>query len=235
MKHNLYHFLLLLTGFIFPGNHTSAQVVLCDTMTITCIYSEVKLEDSQFSTPDSAITIPFINNTTTNFAYPLAKLVNTTPLPPGMSYYNNNWTVFASSWNVGDTASAHIDFYVTQQIPANYTVSFLLYVSNFLPLSIDSCVFASPLSINLNPATAVADVKKDAISIISTPGNPIVKVICKSPGNKKIDLIDLYGRVLNSYILNSELQIDMSNYNDGYYFLRLDEGKICSRFCLLKS
>lgn len=89
------------------------------------------------------------------FAYPLAKLVPLTPLPSGMSLAPNSnpWSVFASWWNTGITMPVHIFYNITSPIPVNYSVIFELWVSNLIPLPIDSCYFTRTFSLNLNPPT----------------------------------------------------------------------------------
>ena len=116
--------------------------------------SSIEFKSTPLSFGDSVLSIKLINNSSTNFAYPLAKAIPQTNLPNGTQLANASagWNVFSSSWNTGDTATCNFYYNVSQNIPLNFIVTFKLYVSNFLPLNIDSCVFTSTFNCNLNPS-----------------------------------------------------------------------------------
>ena len=216
--------LFLLSVFILLINMYSAksQIVQCDTMTINYVPSSIVFMHNIVSSPDSVIKIPLINNTQTNFAYPLAKFENTTPLPSGMSYLNHQWQVFASAWNVGDTGTVSFEFYVTAPIPQNYMVTFNLFVSNFSPLSIDSCVFANTVTLNLNPSVGINEITNaPEFSFSPNPAIDYLEIKLNENNSEELEIFSSDGKIINTYkIGGTDKRIDISMFPAGVYFIR---------------
>jgi len=204
----------------------ASQIVICDTMPINYNPATIAFYTAPSSFGDSVLTVDITNNINTNFAYPLAKLIPISPLPPGMYLTNasQQWTVFGSSWNTGQTNACPFFFDVTQPIPANYSVTFELYASNFLPLSIDSCVFANTIVVNLNPSLSLEPVSRHMVNSFSFCPNPAqgeVHVKFQSPtGKNEIQLFDMAGKLLKSFETDrEELIIQVSRIETGIYYL----------------
>jgi len=217
------YFNILAAAFLLFSTTISAQVVECDTMGVAYDSTHIEFKESSLVTPDSAIIIPMINNTHTNFAYPQAKLVNTTPLPTGMSLFDSNWQVFASAWNIGDTMPVSIPYDVNNVIPDNYMVTFKLYVTNFAPLTIDSCVFVNTLTINLKP---VAPAAVQGINGVSSPfsfyPNPATKSIqvTSALSGKSIEIYSMTGALVQTVVADHSTIIDISTLPAGLYFIK---------------
>ncbi len=231
MKH-----IKLLVAILLLNTQLQAQWVQCDTMTVVLITDSVKFRDNVFSSPDSVITLPFINNTTANFAYPQAKLKNTTPLPSGMSLADTNWQVFASAWNIGDTATAAIGYDVNAPIPDNYMVTFKVYCKNFAPLAYDSCEFVNTITVNLKPVgtAAVSDVNgKAAFNIYPNPATNTLYVDHYIPGS----ILELYSitgaKIESKQIADTTGFIDVSQLSAGIYFIREKGSVAIHRFVKL--
>jgi hypothetical protein len=211
-----------------------AQIAQCDTMVIGYVGSDIKFTDATFSSSDSDMLVPLINNTTTNFAYPQAKLINVSPLPAGTTLYDAGWIVFASAWNVGDTATARIPYSVSAPIPDNYTVRFVLLVTNFLPLNVDSCQFTDTLTINLKPVSSAAVHELNPIrtpfTLYPNPATNVLKVfLANFPAT--IDLFSACGKkVITAQLQSPTDQIDISRLPDGVYFVRDRRGRSIARF-----
>ena len=217
------HSKILIAALLMFSVRLSAQDVECDTMSLAHVDDGIVFKSAMLVTPDSSILVPMVNNTTTNFAYPQIKLVNTTPLPPGMSLYSTGWVVFASAWNIGDTATASVDYNVNTVIPDNYTVTFKLYAKNFAPLTIDSCLFVNTITINLKPVSvaAVQEVNSVHPSLSFYP-NPAAKQI-----NVNIQddaLIEIYtatgALVQMTAISKSHNTVDIAGLPAGIYFVK---------------
>lgn len=215
--------LKLLFPILLFCNQVSAQTVVCDTMSLVYVNSGITFSHA-LSATDSMITLPMVNNTHTNFAYPQVKLVNTTPLPTGMSLYSTSmgWVVFASAWNVGDTAYAHIEYNVNNPIPDNYMVTYTVYAHNFSPLSIDSCVFSNTITVNLKPVgtSAVSEVNGgDIFSFYPNPANNSIHVTAAADA-----IVDIYspaGTIVQTDITDATTRIiDISGLAAGVYFMR---------------
>ncbi len=217
------HTKILFAALLLLSTRLSAQVVECDTMSLAHVDAGIVFQSAMLVTPDSSILVPMVNNTTTNFAYPQIKLVNTTPLPSGMSLYSTGWVVFASAWNVGDTATASVDYYVNTPIPDNYTVTFKLYATNFDPLTIDSCVFVNTLTINLKPvsAAAVQEVNNTQPSLSFYP-NPATKQInVNAQNDTELEIYATTGALVQTTsITKSKNTVDVSGLAAGIYFLK---------------
>lgn len=214
-----------LLSFLFVWSCAAySQTVLCDTMSIAYVSSGIRFTDAVISSADSAIVIPLVNNTGTNFAYPQAKLINVSPLPAGMTLSSLGWVVFASSWNVGDTASASILYDVSAAVPDNFVVKFNLYVTNFLPLTIDSCVFSDTLSINLKPAVGTglpySTAASSSFSLYPNPAHTTISFTASGAGSV-VDLYTATGVLLRTVPTNKlQKPVDISDLPAGMYFVR---------------
>ncbi len=218
--------LITLVAIIFISKVTFSQIVICDTMPINYSPSSVAFYTAPLSSGDSVLTIDITNNSNTNFVYPLARLIPLTPLPPGMNLTtaSQDWTVFGSSWNTGQTNPCSFFFDVNQVIPGNYSVTFELYVSNFSPLSIDSCVFANTITINLNPSLSLEPLSKHKTNFFSFSPNPAkgeVNIKFQNPaGKKEIQLFDINGKLVKAFDTNQkELWISLNRMEAGVYYL----------------
>lgn len=164
------------------------------------VHSQTPIVLTGSMSADSALSIPITNNSGNNFAYPLAKMVLITALPPGMTFdattNSDDWMVFASSWNHGQTEPCFFHFNVATAIPADYMLSFKLRVSNFLPLSTDSCEFADTITVNLNPSGSLIQAhEKESTPVILAP-NPAheTTTILTKDEVAEITLFDLSGK-----------------------------------------
>jgi hypothetical protein len=131
----------------------SAQTPICDEVPISYDPSGIAFTTADQSFGDSVITVPITNNhPTQGFAYPQAKVIALTTLPPGMTL-NTHWATFSSSWNPGQTMPASFFFDVITPIPQDYAVTFEMWAYNLTPVLDDSCIFDSTFTINLNPVS----------------------------------------------------------------------------------
>ncbi len=213
----------LLTILLFLSGTVAAQVVECDTMGVAYDAAHIQFKRAILVTPDSSIIIPMVNNTHTNFAYPQIKLENTTPLPPGMSLYNTGWNVFASAWNVGDKMPVNVDYYVNTTIPDNYMVTFKLYVTNFAPLTIDSCVFVNTLTINLKPVIPAAVQQiNGGITGLSFYPNPVTNAIylTQVAAGAVIEIYSVTGALVQAAAIDQYNKLDVSSLSTGLYFIK---------------
>jgi hypothetical protein len=129
---------------------TSAQIS-CYDLPIDYDPSTATFVESEFSLGDSVLHVDVRNESMASYAYPQLKLVPIIPLPPGMTM-TSDWSVFASAWNPGDTATADIYFDVAQPIPPGAVVTFEVWAKNLSPLlEDDSCRFDQDLTMNLDP------------------------------------------------------------------------------------
>lgn len=222
----------------FLGKHNFAQIVICDTVPISFDSQTMSFGSTVLSFGDSSLNIKMINNSNTGFAYPLAKIIPQSPLPAGMTFANASlgWTVFASAWNPGDTANCEYFFNVNQPIPTDFSVTFLMYVSNFLPLTIDSCVFANTFAFNFNPSIGLGIANKNEssnekqFSIFPNPSNRFFYVDLKNEVSKNEILIieDVSGKIILEEILSqNQAKVSLEKLNTGIYFasLRNKSGK----------
>lgn len=229
--------LLLLLFQFLSFAMVKAQFVACESMPLTFIAQDAKLQ-SAFGSADSAIIVPIVNNSTNSFAYPLARLVEITPLPPGMTYHGgNHWQVFASSWNFGDTIDAFIEFDVAQPIPANYSVTFKLYVSNFGTLPVDSCLFSNLLIVNLNPVVSMQETaaKTNAWRLSPNPAIEYFEILWVDAVEEEMELIDTQGKLIKNYMVASKRnRISVSDLENGIYFLRMKKAGTIKKLCIIK-
>ncbi|HEY1040321.1 MAG TPA: T9SS type A sorting domain-containing protein [Bacteroidia bacterium] len=217
----LYLLLLLLCS----SASINAQIVVCDTLPLA--YNPV-MQFAASPLPsygDSVLWIEITNNTTTNFAYPLVRIEPLGSMPNGfsLSSTSQDWFPFSSSWNVGQTATFGVFFDVTQPIPQDFLFIFNLYVSNFNPLAIDSCVFMNNVATYINPLSLQPgkDVQKKPFSFSPNPVQHDLNIKFLTAGVKnEIFLYDINGRLVRAYDTSKEeLSINVSKIESGVYYL----------------
>lgn len=145
--------LLVITLVFLSSLIVRAQYPPCDAVPFELVTSEISFTAAQFG-GDSVLNIPIINQFDFGFAYPIARIEMTTPLPTGMSCDNCDWNVFGSSWTDNDTLLIDMIFDVTSPIPDNYMVTFDVIIMNLMGggnMSYDTCIFQNPVTFNLNP------------------------------------------------------------------------------------
>lgn len=186
---------------------------------------------------DTLIVIPITNNSGTNFAYPLAKIVPVTALPAGMTESGgmDGWNVFGSSWNDGQTNDAAIPYSVAAPIPADFMFSFILRVSNFLPLSTDSCYFTDTITINLNPTTSGMVDFTNGLTSVNTFPNPAHSAVNFVSHTLKIETLIFYnmqGKSVFMQTVNSQTAcININELLPGIYSckIKLENGQVAVR------
>lgn len=179
------------------------------------------------SIADSVLTIPITNNSGTNFAYPLAKLVLITPLPSGTTFEagSADWIPFASSWNNGQTDPINVYLYVASPIPVDYMLSFKLRVSNFSPLSIDSCEFTDTITVNLNPSGSNIHQHEKEISVMVFPNPAAHTLFVHAQGSliSSLTLMDVTGKHIRTDKAHSlSAAISVSDLKEGAYICTIE-------------
>ncbi|MBX7181280.1 MAG: T9SS type A sorting domain-containing protein [Bacteroidia bacterium] len=137
-----------------PRFQAQAQTVSCTDQPFEYFENLITYQSSGgISFGDYYLGIPIKNTTSSNYAYPQAKLVPITPLPDGLVLNPSGdvWIVFASSWNIDSTSIAQVFFDQTQALAPNASASFELWMKNLSPLTIDSCKFDQTFTFNFNP------------------------------------------------------------------------------------
>ena len=147
----------------------SQNISICDTISFKVIESEITFSNNSFSSNDSSLIIPVVNNSVSWFPYPIATV---TPINLDSSLYclNCPFNVFGNPWMPGDTLYINMLFEVYDTIAENYVLNFNLFISNlengagFFPN--DTCVFQSTFAVNLNSTTP----SNDNCYLIPDPG-----------------------------------------------------------------
>jgi hypothetical protein len=212
-----------------------AQFIKCEDIPLNYLEQQIVFNGNTFFA-DSALQIPIVNNSDKGYAYPLAKLMNLTPLPEGMSFHVNskNWEVFASAYNPGDTMPVYFHFYVTKAIPENFTVHFKLYASNLSPLEIDSCYFESDFYLNLNPSIPsrvenFSDSK--SLSLYPNPVSDFLHItVSEFSSEENFEIFDSKGMLKVKGVLSDENKINVQGFSAGLYFIKTATPSMHSRF-----
>jgi hypothetical protein len=207
---------------------SSAQYITCQSMPLAHGIPYT----SSFS-GDTLIVTSITNNSGTNFAYPLAKIFPVTPLPPGMTESGGmgGWNVFGSSWNDGQTNDAPVSYNVTIAIPADYMFSYILRVSNFLPLSIDSCYFTDTITVNLNPSSSgMFDLTTNVSTVTAFPNptNDFLNLVSNDILMTEIQVKDVSGKLIQRTNVNSKyVLLNISAFVPGIYIcqVQLENGQ----------
>lgn len=203
-----------------------AQVVPdCSTLPLEILPQQATFEGtSGLSFGDSVYILPVVNNSIDYYAYPCLKPEFLTPLPAGttLSAASQGFTPFASAFLPGDTMPYSAFFNVTQPIPANYTVTIRFWGGNLAPANPDSCVFGTPVTVNLNPqgTTKVQDEVSVDIALFPNPVSDYVMVQGISNASSVLHIIDVTGRqVFNQALLQGSNTINTSWLTGGIYTL----------------
>ena len=221
---------LLFSLFYLFSSNISAQ--LCNDIPISLVGESFNFEASDFiSYGDSMISFELINQHATSFfAYPQAKLIPITALPDGMSLatVNLDWMVFASAWNIDSIALVRIYYDVAMPVPANYTVTFQLWLNNLSPV-IDSCYFTDNYVVNLNPtANAVMDIRANNITIFPNPvaqGQSITIQSDEMFDVKTYTIYNLVGATITSGIIQHN-QLPLNGIPQGLYVLNITDNSL---------
>jgi hypothetical protein len=198
----------------FLGLQTQAQTVSCTDQPFQYLDTAITYQSSGgISFGDYFLSIPIKNTTTSNYAYPQAKLVPITPLPDGLVLNPSGdvWNVFASSWNIDSTAPAQLYFDQNLALPPNASVTFELWMKNLAPLSIDSCKFDNTFTFNFNPQpNSINSLEAKAPKAFIKQG----KLEFIHPDLvQSFQLLDLSGRLLaNNKNSSSQLSLPLGAY-----------------------
>lgn len=206
----------------------STAQTICDSLPIACDPASVVFTGTDLSFGDSVLTVNVINTSTTPMAYPQLKLVPITPLPPGM-VMNTDWSVFASSWNPGETAAAEFYFDVAQPIPPDAEVTFALWATNLTPLLVDdSCRFLQDLTVNLAPTVQGLDERAAMAPLVVGPQPAADQLWVELSSAVATGLIELWSstgqRILSRAARDVRTMIDVSLVPPGSYLLVWREG-----------
>lgn len=189
---------LLTFLFVSAALQLSAQSDCTDSLAY--VPNSAAFHNDNLLASDSLIEVAIVNTSNTFYVYPMGAVLPITPLPPGMSIYQpGSWNVFDSAFNPGDTSAVVTQFIVTQAIPANYIVTFEVWIHYNQPLT-DTCKFAQSITVNLNPQTATAlDLASDSRPVIyPNPGSGSFRI--DQVGDfSKVEVHDLQGRLQASF------------------------------------
>lgn len=216
--------LLLSLCFLF-SNTINAQ--LCTDIPIALVGTPFDFIASDvISYGDSMLIFELKNQHPTQFfAYPQAKLVALTPLPPGMSLapVNLDWMVFASAWNVDSVALVRIYYNVEEPITENYIVTMQIWVNNLSPVT-DSCYFLKDYGVNLNPTPmAVNTLESQKLHIFPNPiaaNQPITIQNIQSLNLQQFTITNLVGELIKSGTIQNNT-IPTTDLNKGFYLLTI--------------
>ncbi len=224
---------IILLGIIIHPN-AKTQIVVCGEIPLHYTTDSMKFSVADpISFGDSMITFHITNlHATQGFAYPLAKLVPITPLPDGMSLSVNNmpWSVFASSWNPGETRPVYIFYEVEETIPLDYEVTFEVWVSNLSPLIIDSCYFEETFTINLNPSTTAINSSEinNNLNLFPNPADNYFQLNWENQltEDNQIKIFNSLGTtILETTTISGQnsTEINIKNLPPGIYFISITE------------
>ena len=197
----------------------------CNLLPLEIDVNNILFEESDFaSIGDSMISIPITNLSGLNFAYPLARITLSDPLPAGFTFGTNqqDYQVFASSWNTGNTEIIKFHFNVTEAIPLNFTVDFQLQVTNLIPSTVDTCTFTENFSVNLNPddITSVKEIAVNRLLIYPNPSTGIISVDIVE--KSELVITDMCGRIVfEKIVLPSDKSIDLQGFSKGLYSIKI--------------
>ena len=216
------------TLFLVLTTMASTAQTIFDSLPIAYDPASVVFTGTDMSFGDSVLTVNVINTSATPMAYPQLKLVPITPLPPGM-VMNTAWSVFASSWNPGETATAEIYFDVAQPIPPDAEVTFAVWATNLTPLLVDdSCRFLQDLTVNLNPNVQALDERSNVAPLVVGPQPASDQLWVELPPAEATGLIELWScagqRILSRAARDARNVIDVSLLAPGSYMLVWREG-----------
>lgn len=197
----------------------------CNELPLVILSDSIRFVESLFVQADGAIRMPILNSSLYNYAYPLAEFRFPNGLPSGMTVFGNSnfFEVFASSWNIGDTAMAFCSFQMVEEVPINTMLDFSVRITNLTPSAIDTCYFEQTFSVNLKPFT------EDTITTSTSNLNQLELNIYPNPASDRIVLknihlgtayriLDVSGKLVLSgnYIADF---IALEGLKQGFYFI----------------
>ena len=212
---------------VFLG-FTAIENVTCSLLPLTTTADAAIFEGTTLSMGDSVLRIGFTNTSGLSYAYPQARITPLTALPTGMTFSasSNDFQVFASSWNPDSVAEASFFFDVTQAIPENTQLDFLVEITNLSPSSADTCFFTDTFSINLNPGVilGIAPAEKNW-TIYPNPSTGSVQAHFPSE-NGLLRIYDLTGKLLCFYATNTQTLLigkEVFTHSGMYQMVWLDQ------------
>lgn len=207
---------------VFLGIEAQAVVAPCSELPFTIDQESISFEYVNPAFGDSILTFNITNGSNLGFAYPLAQLIPSEPLPAGMAFESgdDNFVVFASAWNPAETLPVNFHFTVNEEIPENTIMNFSLRVFNLEPSTIDTCYFETEFSVNLRPAGPLVlnKVNSNEIQVFPNPSNGHFSIL-NAENNSMVKIIDLRGRILHQSPVNQSNDIKL---NPGIYLLSIE-------------
>ena len=205
----------------------SEIIIPCEEVPFDIVEDEIVFTASDFIVEsDSTLLIPIINTSAYNYAYPLMQIIPQNELPEGTSFYYppGQFEVFASSWNIGDTAYARFPFVVDEEINPNYVLDIRIRVTNLDPAPVDTCFFETIYSINLRPesSTGISEEQEKRLTVFPNPSKGIVFLKSQT----EIETLEIYsadGKLAQRFTqpVPSEFQLNTT----GMYFYRIIDSK----------
>ena len=81
-------------------------------------------------------------------------------------------------------------------------------------------------TVTVNQPTGINSIDDMGVSIYPNPVNNVLNITCNKENIKQITIVDVTGRILFEKSATEKTeQINLSNYNSGIYFVKLDNGK----------
>ena len=208
----------------------SEIIIPCEDVPFEIIENQITFSASEMVVAsDSTIMIPIINTSNYNYAYPMMQIIPQNNLPEGMNFHYNpdQFEVFVSAWNIGDTAYASFPFDVNAEIPPNYSLEFTIRVTNLDPAPVDTCFFETTYSINLRPESSTG-VKPELIEEFDFFPNPSRGALfIKS--NLEIDYLGIYssdGKLIQNYSESIPGEIQIAEQGFYFYKVRFSTGSV---------
>ena len=219
--------LVFLLYFLFSSLYAQTY---CDSV-FQVVPGSIEFKVSQFSGGDSMLQLSLANiSSAQSLAYPTAKIVMLSSLPPGMTLANSSLgfnTVFASSYNPLDTNPVYFYFNVTQAIPDNYTVWFQLWVDgDNSATAIDSCIALDSFLVNLKPVVPLSYEPFSDVSSVIQLKQDANSYFVRIPGYfGGLTIYDLTGKHIVSQSVKGEDWVALDKLPAGICIFRLDSGQ----------
>jgi hypothetical protein len=194
----------------------------CSELPFTIDEESISFEYVNPAFGDSILTFNITNGSDLGFAYPLAQIIPSEPLPSGMTFEDGDDTfvVFASAWNPAETLPVTFHFSVNEEIPENTLMNFTLRVFNLEPSTIDTCFFETEFSVNLRPAgpLRINKLNTDEITVFPNPSNGHFK-LQNVQNNSYLKIMDLSGRIIQETMSSLSNEFDLQ---PGIYLLNIE-------------
>lgn len=219
--------LVFLLPFLFSSLFAQTY---CDSV-FHVVPGSIEFKVSQFSGGDSMLQLSLANiSSAQSLAYPTAKIVMLSSLPPGMTLSNSSLsfnTVFASSYNPLDTSPVSFYFNVTQAIPDNYTVWFQLWVDGDNSATvIDSCIALDSILVNLKPVDPLSSEAFSDVSTVIQFKQEARNCFVRIPGYfGGLNIYDLSGKHLLNQSITGDDWVGIQGLPVGVCLFRLDSGQ----------